>query len=76
MLNITCEEMRSLCIKHQWFICGSDEQYRKLFCALESGCPLEEIVTIIWVCSDEDVWCRRDIKARLEAFMAAKKERV
>lgn len=50
-------ELRNLCIKNNWFTCGSIEQYNKLFYANENGCPIEEIATIIWLCSDED--CRR-----------------
>ena len=53
----TTEELRNLCIKNNWFTCGSCEQYEKLFYANENGCPIEEIATIIWLCSDED--CRR-----------------
>ena len=53
----TAWELRDLCIKNNWFTCGSIEQYEKLFYANENGCPIEEIATIIWLCSDED--CRR-----------------
>ena len=53
----TPEQLRSLCIKNNWFTCGTNRQYEKLFYANEMGCPLEEIATIIWVCSDEE--CRR-----------------
>lgn len=56
----TRENLRQLCIRHDWFTCGSNEQYEKLFYANEHGCPLEEIATIIWLCTD-DSWCRRDI---------------
>lgn len=51
------EELRNLCIKENWFTCGSNRQYDKLFYANENGCPIEEIATIIWLCSDEE--CRR-----------------
>lgn len=57
----TPEELRSLCIRKNWFTCGSNSQYDKLFFANEMGCPIEEIATIIWLCSDEEQWCRRDI---------------
>ena len=50
-------ELRQLCIAHDWFTCGTIEQYEKLFYANENGCPIEEIATIIWLCSDEN--CRR-----------------
>lgn len=53
----TPDELRRLCIKNNWFTCGSNRQYDKLFYANENGCPIEEIATIIWLCSDED--CRR-----------------
>ena len=50
-------ELRQLCIDNDWFTCGTCEQYEKLFYANENGCPIEEIATIIWLCSDEN--CRR-----------------
>ena len=53
----TPEKLRSLCIKNNWFTCGTNRQYDKLFYANAMGCPLEEIATIIWLCSDEE--CRR-----------------
>lgn len=44
--------LRSLCIDNNWFTCGSNEQYSKLFYANENNFSLCYIVTIIWVCSD------------------------
>ena len=59
--TVTSTEMlRELCITHKWFTCGSNEQYNKLFYANENGCPIEEIATIIWLCSDDE-WRRMDI---------------
>lgn len=55
----TRQLLRNLCINSNWFTCGSNEQYNKLFYANENGCTIEEIATIIWVCSDE--CCRMDI---------------
>lgn len=63
---ISNENLRNLCIKNNWFTAGSNEQYAKLFYANDMGCSLEELVTIIWLCSDEEVHCRRDIKAAIE----------
>lgn len=57
----TPEELRSLCIRKNWFTEGTNEQYDKLFYANEHGCPIEEIATIIWLCSDSETNCRRDI---------------
>lgn len=56
----TPEKLRSLCIRKDWFTCGTNRQYEKLFEANEMGAPIEEIATIIWLCSDEE-HCRRDI---------------
>lgn len=56
----TRTNLRTLCIAHNWFTCGNCAQYEKMFYANENGCPIEEIATIIWLCSDEN-WCRRDI---------------
>lgn len=72
MLNITCEEMRGLCIKNDWFTCGTNAQYDKLFQALENGYALEVIAAIIWVCSEGD---KQNIIFELEAFMAEKNAR-
>lgn len=57
--------LRSLCIKNNWFTSGSAKQYEKLFYANKNGCPIEEIATIIWLCSD-DKYCRRDILNELK----------
>lgn len=64
--------LRELCIDHNWFTCGSNNQYTKLFYANEHGCPIEEIATIIWLCSDDE--CRRaDI---LDILISTHKEHV
>ena len=57
----TTENLRNLCIENSWFTCGSTEQYEKLFYANEHNATIEEITTIIWLCSDDKKWCRRDI---------------
>jgi hypothetical protein len=62
----TKEALRRACIDNNWFTAGTNEQYEKLFYANENGCPLEEIATIIWLCSDDERCCRRDIKTTLE----------
>ena len=63
----TPEELRSLCIRKDWFTCGSNRQYEKMFQANESLAPIEEIATIIWLCSDDEQHCRRDILEELKA---------
>lgn len=64
-------ELRALCIKHDWFTCGTNEQYNKLFYANTHGFSMEEIATIIWICSDEDLHAKKDILATLKAARAA-----
>ena len=56
-------KLRSLCIEHDWFTCGTNSQYEKLFEMNEQGAAIEQIATVIWLCSDNDVPenCRRDI---------------
>ncbi len=69
----TPEQLRALCIRKNWFTEGTIRQYEKLFYANEMGCPLDEIATIVWLCTDCETqvneygvhWCRRDIKADL-----------
>lgn len=62
----TPDELRSLCIRKNWFTCGSNRQYEKLFHMNEVLAPIEQIATVIWLCSDDDQHCRRDILAELE----------
>ena len=50
----TNEELRKLCIKHRWFYHGTNDQYEKMFQANEEGVSVEEIATIIWLCSDHN----------------------
>lgn len=56
----TTYKLRELCIKHNWFTCGSCEQYDKMFYANENGYSLEEIATIIWLCSEKR-WTKSEI---------------
>ena len=71
----TTEELRALCCENNWFTCGTASQYEKLFYANEMGCPIEEIAAIIWLCSDSDDVCRRDIlfelKAKQEEYLSS-----
>lgn len=66
----TPDELRRLCIKNNWFTCGTNRQYEKLFYENENDCSIEEIATIIWLCSDEDC-CRRDILYELDVARTA-----
>lgn len=55
----TRENLRSLCIAHNWFTGGTNEQYEKMFYANENGFLLSDVAIIIWVCSDD--WSYHDI---------------
>lgn len=66
-MTISSEKLREVCIKNNWFTGGCIEQYEKLFYANELKAPIEELATIIWVCSD-DV-CRRDIITELSKLL-------
>ncbi len=50
----TRENLRQLCIKNNWFTCGSCEQYEKMFYANEHGATIVELAAIIWVCSSDE----------------------
>lgn len=56
----TVDQVYALCNEYQWFTCGSNDQYEKLFIMIGEKAPIEEVATVIWLCSD-DKWCRRDI---------------
>lgn len=49
---MTNETLRELCIKNNWFTCGSNHQYDKLFEMNEKGKPVDELALVIWLCSD------------------------
>ena len=67
---IPTELLRELCIEKNWFTCGTNEQYAKLFYANSHGSSIEEIATIIWLCSDDEKHCRRNILADLRKARA------
>lgn len=54
--RLSREELRELCIKHGWFTEGTNRQYDKLFYINDKGWDIEDVVTIIWVCSDVEKW--------------------
>lgn len=62
-VTISCR-LQDLCIKNDWFTCGSPEQFDKLFDANSEMASIEDIATIIWVCSSPSI-DRRDIISAL-----------
>lgn len=63
------DKLRELCIKNNWFTCGSNSQYEKLFEGNINGFTPMEIATIIWLCSDNTD--RNTILATLKSARAA-----
>lgn len=72
-MYLSRENLRLLCIENGWFTDGSNEQYEELFYANEMGCPVEELATIIWLCSSADCF-RRDILWALRKAKGAEAE--
>lgn len=52
MKHLKSYELRELCIKNDWFTCGTVEQYEKLFDRNKEGASIAELSIIIWVCSN------------------------
>lgn len=45
-------EIGNLCIKKDWFTNGTNTQYERLFDRVRDGADIDEIATIIWICSE------------------------
>lgn len=58
------EILRDVCIKNNWFTCGTNSQYDKLFDMNEQGCSADELALVIWICSKE-AFSREQIKQEL-----------
>lgn len=71
IITKSATEIRSLCIKKDWFTNGTNTQYERLFDRVRDGADIDEIATIIWVCS-ENVTKEEIIKE----LLPVKKERV
>ena len=63
--------LRRICIRENWFACGSNEQYSKMFDAYENGRDVNVIAAIIWACSENESVCGLDeIREKLENEIA------
>ena len=67
--TIPNDKLRVLCIKNDWFTCGTNTQYERLFQANTDRMSVETIATIIWICSENTD--RNAILATLIAARAA-----
>ena len=52
-VTINAWALRDICIKHNWFTCGTSTQYSKLFDKAAEGATIHDLALIIWLCSDE-----------------------
>ena len=50
-LFFDCEKYRICCITHQFFTCGSANQYEKVFNLIQEGVTLHELAQLTWICS-------------------------
>ncbi|MCQ2416360.1 MAG: hypothetical protein MJ071_00945 [Oscillospiraceae bacterium] len=50
-IQMSCEEVRSLCIRNDWFTAGSNRQYEKMFGRVAEHADIDEVATLIWICS-------------------------
>lgn len=50
-IEMGVSEVRNLCIKNNWFTNGDNKQYSAMFDRVNDGADIEEIATIIWICS-------------------------
>ena len=51
IFDISADALRSFCIRSNYFTAGDCDMYRKLFQANDDGASLDDLATIIWVCS-------------------------
>ncbi len=59
--TLSTNDLWQLCVDKQWFTNGDSHQYQRMFEANMAGCSLDELVAIIWICSDKS-WTREQIK--------------
>lgn len=45
-------EIYRLCNVNDWFTCGTNRQYERMFQMVREGKPIHEIALAIWLCSD------------------------
>lgn len=47
-------KLREMCIENNWFTCGSNMQYDRLFKMNESGkFSISQIALVIWLCCED-----------------------
>ena len=46
------QDVRNLCVKNNWFSCGCNSQYDKMFDRVREHAEVDEVATMIWLCSE------------------------
>lgn len=56
------DSYRSCCIRHNFFGCGTNEQYMKVYRLMATGgMPFDDVVLATWLCSDAPVEYIREV---------------
>lgn len=60
-MELTIMNVYGLCNRHQWFTCGTNRQYEKMFDYVRENNikatdteKLKKVATMIWLCSDDN----------------------
>lgn len=54
MRRVSVDDVYTLCNRKQYFTCGTNRQYDRMFNMVRNGEPLTHIALAIWLCSDDD----------------------
>lgn len=74
MRKLGIRKYQELCIRYEWFTCGSIQQYEAVTCyamgltpedARNTSNRFEAVVYMTWICSDTDVFTVGEIRALL-----------
>lgn len=45
------DKVYRLCVKNNWFTCGTPQQYDKMFDMIDEGYGVEKVAVAIYICS-------------------------
>ena len=51
---MNANEIRKLCINHQWFTAGTNSQYEKMFELVRSGASTHDVALAIWLSTESE----------------------
>ncbi len=60
-LPMTFENVRELCIEHDWFREGDGDQFSALHDMIREGASLEDVALVIWICSVNTAKSREEV---------------